>query len=135
MKMSDLLGQHMLSGVSFGEYKIRRGYNKGETANTVDFILDNEIISAIEDPCDGFRSAMRTLIKHRNVVIENTFPPIKVIGVEMPSDYDRKNDAIEFFDSITGKIVLSVGTENVDDYYPIFISRFNPENMVCNVLN
>ena len=43
MKMRDLLGQHMLSGVSFGEYKIRRGYNKGETANTVDFILDNEI--------------------------------------------------------------------------------------------
>jgi len=99
------------------------------------YIIYNEIISAIEDPCDGFRSAMRTLIKHRNVVIENTFPPIKVIGVEMPSDYDRKNDAIEFFDSITGKIVLSVGTENVGDYYPIFISRFNPENMVCNVVN
>jgi hypothetical protein len=35
-------------------------------------------------------------------------------------------------DRTTNKLVLEVGTENIDDYYPGFVGRFHPENMAVN---
>ena len=45
----------------------------------------------------------------------------------------ENNDTIQFFDSITKKLVLEIGTNNYDDYYPCCIMSFYIENLSINV--
>lgn len=134
MELKDLIGEHELSGVSFGTLEITEGYNKGAACNTVDFILDDETYTAVENPDDGYRSQMKEILHDNTRIVENRFPPLKVHIVEMPDGKYDKNDGLDFIDSVTGKIVMSIGTENIDDYYPSFVSRFNPENMSYNAV-
>jgi hypothetical protein len=134
MKLKDLIGEHELSGVSFGSLEITEGYNKGGVCNTVDFILDGETYSVIEDAEDGYRSSMKEILHDNARIVENKFPPLKVNIIEMPDGNYKKNDGLDFIDSLTGKIVMSIGTENVRAYYPAFISRFHPENMAHNAV-
>lgn len=135
MELKDLVGEHFLSGCEYGTFKINDSNYYHEDANTIDFILDGRKISAIEDPSDGYRSCMMDLIENRKgLEITNTFTPIRVIGAFREDDNDcaEINDVIDFTDCISGKIVLSVGTGNTDDYYPYFVGDFNPENMYLN---
>jgi len=131
MELQDLYGEHILTGVAFGDYEI----TEGDKCNTVDFILDGKVYSAIEDYNDGYRSSMKEIMEGRICEIQNTFPPLIVIGKEMLDTEYKKNDGLDFIDKITGKIVLSIGTENIDDYYPAFVQRFHPENMAHNIVN
>jgi hypothetical protein len=39
------------------------------------------------------------------------------------------NDILHLRSAKTGKLILSVGTSNTDDYYPSFVSDFVPETM------
>lgn len=87
--------------------------------------------TAIEDPSDGYRSSMRE-IKVSKVVVKNTFKPVQVFGIMRHDNKYNKNDIIDFYDVKTGKIVLSVGTSDSDDYYPSFVAEFTPESMVLN---
>jgi hypothetical protein len=38
-----------------------------------------------------------------------------------------------FTDVVTGKVVLEVGTDNTEDYYPYCVMNWSPENLACNV--
>lgn len=130
MELKDLVGKHLLSGVQFGKLENVECWKDEST--TVDFILNGKIISVIEDPSDGYRSSMRELIVNRtDVIMSNTFSPIEVAGTFRNSEY-IKNDIIDFIDSITGKIVLSVGTANINGGYPYFVGDWHPENMCIN---
>ena len=132
IELSYLLGEHVLAGCQFGTIPKTSEWQDGEP-NTIDFILDGENISAVEDPDDGYRSSMDELIKNRDgLVITNTFQPVRVLGTARANDEYCKNDVIDLIDCVTGKIVLSVGTENTDDYYPCFMGVFYPENMWIN---
>lgn len=130
MELKDLLGEHILTGVEFGQ--LEKGEFDEDYPNTVDFILDGKIISAIENPCDGYRSSMKELIENRpGVEINNRFDPVKVVGITR-NEEGYEDEVIDFFDSITKKIVLSVGTRHHDDYYPSFVQEWNPENLCHN---
>lgn len=63
--------------------------------------------------------------------ISNSFPAVRVLARKKP-DGDYVNDVLEFVDVETGKIILEVGTDNTDDYYPCFVGYFSPENMSSN---
>jgi len=39
---------------------------------------------------------------------------------------------IDFYDDITNNIVLSIGTSDIDDYYPCFIDHFNNKSLAIN---
>ena len=98
MELKDLLGKHKLSGVEFG--KIEKREYDWEEPSTVDFILDGKIISAIEDPDDGYRSAMRELMENRpGVVINNKFKAVNVLGVFRADSNYEKNEIIDFIDN------------------------------------
>ena len=43
------------------------------------------------------------------------------------------NNTIQFVDVITEKIVLEVGTDNTDDYYPYCVMYWTPENLSINI--
>ena len=132
MELSNFLGEHVLTGCQFGTSTITYPWETTD-ANTLDFILDGRTLSVVEDPEDGWRSSMGEIMVGRSgLVITNTFPPCRVLGVfRSDSDYSV-NDVVDFYDQITGKIVMSIGTENTDDYYPCFVACFNPENMSIN---
>ena len=119
IELDSLVGQHKLSGVDSG--------NLPNGANTFFFTLDGKTYVATEDESDGYRSSMDSL-EISDKILTNTFPPQKVTGRMTGSG----NDVLEFIDNENGKTVLRVGTDNSDDYYPSFVSDFNPENMSVN---
>lgn len=131
MELQDLLGKHMLSGVDMGHESIKNTWGDDfESCQTLNFTLDGVTYSAIEDPSDGYRSSMNE-IRVTDAPAKNTFAPQEVLGV-MRRDDDYKNDVLDLIDTTTGKVVLSVGTTNTDDYYPSFEAVFAPENMAIN---
>ena len=128
--LKDLTGKHFLSGVGFDAVPDPEGY---EDANIIDFIIDDKIISAIEDYNDSYRSCMQKLVVNRSGAdIKNKFNPVEVVGTFREDSNDEINDVIDFTDTNNGKIILSVGTENTDDYYPLFVSAWIPENLSVN---
>jgi len=120
MELKDLVGKHWLFGVEFGHI---------DDATVMDVILDKKIISIVEDPSDGYRSSMREiLINREEAVVKNIFKPVEVFG------FFREGDCsiVDFVDVLSYRIVLSVGTENNDGYYPCFVALWLPKNLYLN---
>lgn len=128
-----LIGEHVLSGVDFNTVKIPRNWPEGsfEDGNSISFELDGKVYTAIEDPEDGYRSSMESLQLVEGAVITNHFPPVKVIGRLKEDDkrWGHKNDTLQFILTTNGKVILEVGTDNTDDYYPWFVAFFDPTVM------
>ena len=129
MKLEDLVGPHLLSGVEFGTV-LGKGYNSDEAADVIIFILDMITYVAVEDPEDGYRSCMKEIYTVDTGLI-NTFQEQFVIGVMKEDNYTH---IIDFIDPITKLPVLSIGTDHTDSYYPYFVGKFCPENMIINQL-
>ena len=133
-QLTDLVGPRSLDAVDFDTEKMKEFYGDGfEDCAVCRFRLDGVVYVAIEDPSDGYRSSMRDLIIPNNPSMLNFFPPIKVVGrMRTEGEYGTQDDVLELVDAITDKVVLEVGTNNCDDYYPCFVARFSPENMATN---
>lgn len=124
VELESLVGAHLLTGVDRSSLRVREWTNRFAQANVINFTLDGSTYTAIEDPDDGYRSCMAGLVRHRTPT-KNVFLPVKVVG--------RMNGSVlELVDVVTGKIVLEVGTNRDDSYYPSFVARFSPENMAPN---
>lgn len=131
-ELDSLLGLHKLDAVDVGSMKVKTwGDDEGE-CNTLSFRLDGIVYTAVEDPNDGYRSSMKKLLVEKKR-LKNKFTAIKVVGIKKPPSSYQENDTLQFYDAITGKLVLEVGTDNTDDYYPYFVATFIPENMATNV--
>lgn len=134
-ELADLVGEHILDGVDFYTEKAANKWE--DDANACRFRLDGTIYCAVEDPSDGYRSSMREIfVVKGDVDMENTFPPVKVVGRykdRKGSSYSsRECDILELVDVVTGEVVLEVGTDRTDDYYPSFVTFFNPRAMSVN---
>lgn len=130
MQLKDLVGEHLLSGLD--EYIVKGEETWEEDANAYRFVLDDITYMAVEDPSDGYRSMLCDLQITSDKVNYN-FPPQKVIGKMMlPNSEYYANDIIEFYDAFTDKLVLSIGTDNYDDYYPSCVMNWHPENLNIN---
>ena len=126
MELEDLVGTHMLDGVDYGivDDMANSGY---DFTNVIRFRLDGIVYTATEDPDDGYRSHMRKLIVNKSSAIKNSFEPIQVIA-----EMSDCGNILLVTDTLTGEVVLEVGTDYSDDYYPSFVSNFNPEAMCIN---
>jgi hypothetical protein len=131
MKLDDLVGRHTLSGVDFESETV---YDRNDLDSMVcHFVLDGIVYAAIEDPSDGYRSAMQDLIISKKKA-KNKFKPIKVFAHMAHGKYSQDDKYIlELYDEKTGKLVMEVGTDSSDAYYPSFVANFSPENMACNI--
>lgn len=110
----DFLGHHELTGVQYG-YK--------DEAQALAFILDGTTYAAIEDEVDGYRSCLGDIITWDDAVT-NTFAPIPVL-VAIPVNPDL--DVLDFIDTRTNRVILTIGTDNTHDYYPSFVSDWRPD--------
>ena len=138
MELEELVGEHWLDAVDFSNEQVESWGERFEDCQVVRFRLDGVCYTALEDPDDGYRSRMKDLFIGEEVVMTNVFPPLRVVaryrtdwrfGCE---DFDHHSDILELIDTITGEIVLEVGTEDVADYYPAFVACFHPEVMAHN---
>lgn len=130
MELEDLVGEHELSGVDVSTEAIKNWYNT-EDCEVVRFVLDGVTYKAIENPDDGYRSRCEE-IEVSNDKVGNMFPPQKVICSMKPSSRYSENDTIQMFDAVTGELVLEVGTDNTDDYYPYCVMYWNPKGLAIN---
>ncbi len=132
--LESLVGEHELSGVDTGHVNISDSWCGDEACETLTFVLDGETYTVTEDPSDGYRSAMRSLVLG-GVEVKNCFTPQKVICSYVSDgdgEYGTASDLLVMRDAVTGKDVLTIGTGNTDDYYPYFVANFNPAAMACN---
>jgi len=131
--LESLVGEHLLSGVDGDTIQIKRWYGDStEPAEVLRFILDGVTYEGIEDPSDSYRSSMQGLFL-TDTPVKNTFNPVKVVGrYRKKGAYSGTDDVLELIDAANGKVILEVGTENVDDYYPGFCAHWRPENLAVN---
>ena len=97
--------------------------------NLIKFRLDGIVYCAMEEEDDGYRSSMGYITVLDSDDVKNIFPAIDVICT-----YDDRydSDLLGIYDAETRELVLEVGTDNADDYYPCFAARFFPEAMITN---
>lgn len=133
MNLSDLIGLRKLGGVDFASEGVKGEYgDEFEDCQVCRFKLDGVIYAAVEDPSDGYRSSMRELLRTKRKQMENAFDDIDVFCTHASMrDFDGC-DILLIYDVRTAKIVLEVGTDTSDDYYPSFVANFHPENMAVN---
>ena len=125
MNLIDFVGKHQFSGVDYAEGK------DGEI--NITFCIDGVTYLAEEDPDDGYRSYMRELQISENPC-KNTFSPEEVVCEHLDkSEYwGDDSDILIIKNPKTGSLILKIGTEDVNDYYPSCVMEYHPENMQCN---
>jgi hypothetical protein len=130
VELKDLVGLHELTGVDNITKRIPLEWSADlfEDAQHLSFVLDGVTYTAIEDPSDGYRSALRDVFVSEEPVA-NTFFACKVLG---HMSMDATDNILYLTDIVTGKVVLEIGTSNYDDWYPCFECGFYPENMAIN---
>ena len=132
VSLDDLVGEHILDGVDTYIENVKNYIDDLVDASVIRFRLDGVVYIAFEDPEDGYRSSMKELIVSPSSEITNVFPANRVVAKKKANDSYGTDDTLELIDVVTGKVVLEVGTDNSDDYYPSFVSSFHPENMEVN---
>lgn len=127
-------GLHYLSGV--GETTIEYGF-----CDNIDvklFCIDGVTYGAFEDKDDGFRSYGVIQQMESNVKCEFTFAPqpVHITNQEIKHlEYETEwitKQILTMTDAVNGKEVLVVGTDNTEDYYPMAIFNYTPENLQIN---
>lgn len=130
--LDSLIGEHVLDAVDTFVEKVNTYGDYFEDASVIRFRLDGVVYTAIEDPSDGYRSSMEKLFASPDAEVKNVFPPIRVLARKKANETYQVNDTLELIDLSTAKVVMEVGTDNTDDYYPSFVSAFFPQNMATN---
>ena len=125
MQLTDLVGAHKLSGVDRIEEKPQDDWSYS-IADVLRFELDGVTYGAVEDPSDGYRSSMAELRVYEGRPA-HTFDPVRVEAVMRDCESSRYRGGCEILDLVyNGEVILSVGTDNIDDYYPYFVARWDP---------
>lgn len=94
------------------------------SARTISFILDGVHYMAVEDESDGYRSMMGQIFVMPDTAHVRQFTPVAVNVYERTAS---DADILDFVSFKTGKIILSIGTDYSDSYYPSFVSHFDAE--------
>ena len=136
VQLKDLVGTTILLGCEWGKGDITRYGNESQTVDIIHFQLGPTTYSMYEDPDDGYRSHLSE-IKVDQHEIRNTFAPCIVVCTHVARqrdayDNEKAVDILKVRCAETGKLIIEVGTDNVDDYYPTCVMSFNPENLIHN---
>ncbi|MET4529122.1 hypothetical protein [Bradyrhizobium sp. JR18.2] len=132
IEMESLVGEHVLDACDLFADDIKASWGDSfEHCELIRFRLDGKVYTGIESPDDGYRSSLRGLYVSDDAM-KNVFPPVRVLAKMKGAETYQTNDTLQLIDMVTGKIVLEVGTDNTDDYYPWFVGCFFPDCMATN---
>ena len=124
-------GKHKFSGI---ETYIQQG-RYWDTREGFYIVIDDTVYAFEIDPDDGYRSYGDLYIPENISVndIKNKFPAQDVI---ITQHHGEDTDGYKHFYSIinaeTGKTILEIGTDYTDNFYPMVICHYYPENMAIN---
>lgn len=133
MELSDLVGIRALDAADYGEIRDPRKYKYAPADGTVNVLrmrLGGVTYVCEEDPDDGYRSSMQELrtLREGEKEIENVFGYVLV-----DCRYESKHcDILKVVDIKSGEVVITVGTDRTDDYYPTFVANWNPAGLYFN---
>ena len=106
--------------------------------NGVILILDGDIYYCYENPDDGYRSySVIEKAKSLDEIKCNyrlpSFPPQDVY-VKFKDKKDNLGDPSWecLITNKNGELILKLGTDNYEDYYPMAIFEYHPENLPIN---
>lgn len=138
MELKDLVGTTILQGCEWGKATVKiSSYRDPEEVAGIHFKLGPTTYSMYEDPNDGYRSSLATIEVDKHE-IKNTFAPCVVKVTHLTSEKhpyggdERAVDILEIRCAETGKLIIEVGTDNTDDYYPSCVMSFVPANLIHN---
>ena len=101
----------------------------GAIVEVVTLVLDDKCVEFSENPEDGYRSSHNgPVFVSRSV--SNTFTPIGVMVTTIATGIDRwanSSDVYRFMAVDSELVVLEVGTDDIDDYYPYWVCNFSAE--------
>ena len=126
VEFKDLIGLATLDAVDRDGESVKQWDDRYEDCSLLRFRLSGVMYVALEDPDDGYRSAMAGLFLDTTSVMKNVFAPILVLVREST---DQNRDTLEILDTRNGKLIIEIGTDISDTYYPVFVASFNPENI------
>jgi len=133
IQLIELVGEHIFDAVDFSNEQVKKWSEAFEACQVMRFRLDGKCYIATEDPDDGYRSCMGNIVISDDAEMKNVFTPSRIVGRHRTQGYHGHSaDVLELIDCATGQIVLEVGTESLDDYYPCFVAGFHPEAMSIN---
>ncbi len=133
MAWDDLLGERELKAIRID---VRHPFDPDSSG--VAFELGDFTVFVFEDPSDGYRScAVEPMIVHSPMYAFGCDPdyirvPVTVSRWEKGAGDDYEPDGIQMKDRRNGKVILTLGTSNSDDYYPSFVCDWQPENIAGN---
>lgn len=119
MDIEDLVGERELSGIDRWTEMA-----KGEDCEVCLIALDGTTYEFREDPDDGYRSYHEGP-DVSETAIKNTFAPVPV-RCAMREGGDR-NEILVVSHRETGAVILEIGTDNTEDYYPWWVCNFSAE--------
>jgi len=132
MKLEDLAGIQMLDGVDYGAVMHPdpdNNYSGHADVNCLRVRLCGVIYVFKEDPDDGYRSHLSTVTidDPMRYPIKNMLP-MTLVDCKVRDD----NPILEIYDRANGKLIIEVGTNRGDSYYPSCVMNWNPENLHLN---
>lgn len=132
MPWSDLYGNHVLKAI---RTDVRHPFDG--SANGIAVQFDEMTVLVFENPDDGYRSSanepiiMNAPLYSLGCSPEYIHAPVLVRGWTT-SQYGDGCDGIEVIDTRNGKTVLTLGTDNVNDYYPSYTADWRPQDLAEN---
>lgn len=131
VELKSLEGRKMFSGIDRETVSKQRYRDECDDIEQVTFILDGVTYRAQENPDDGYRSSMEGLEIVEDAV-KNVFAPIEVNVIHRAKgegSYSGEDDIIELRRVSDNALILELGTDNIDDYYPSYVCNFTAENL------
>lgn len=125
--LQDLVGEHIMDITPTTDIK----HPFDSDANGIDFSLDGIIYMAFENPDDGYRSYLGALLAFKGEAYSLGWKNYEYVRRKVTCVYRDKSEygvaeLLDIIDVETGKLWVSVGTDNSDDYYPFFVGRITP---------
>lgn len=131
MELIDLVGVHYLSGIELCETSYINEFDEAITSSCVRFTIDGVTFDAIEDPDDGYRSYLSGVVES-NEEPKYKFKKEKVFCYIEEDEYGAGGEILVFRNFKTGKVILEIGTDRSDSYYPCCVFLYHPENLSAN---
>lgn len=127
---------YLLTGVDQGMRDTEPSYGYSKNVSYMRLILDGVVYEAVEDPGDDYRSSLDSFSRVE-AEVKNVFPAQEVVatldtGENNRYSYYQKDYILELRNPRTNRIILLVGTSNIDDYYPSYVQAFYPQELDAN---
>jgi hypothetical protein len=125
-ELEELVGKRTLNCVPITD--VRHPFDAD--ANGIAFTLDGNTYMVFEDGDDGYRSRASKMLAFEGWPFEMG-GRVERCALEVDCSWrsasgGQTDEILEVRVARTGDLVLEVGTENTDDYYPCFIARWTP---------